>query len=139
MEYTTNLNCSISIFHQSLSVAAIESAIGRKALRSTNRGDVRPSTRSAPFDRSSAHFTVAADGERDPQKAISDCLDIIEKSADIDVLRQAALWIILGLLDPGFVQVVICQDLIERLSRTGVALAIENRTRDASTGVHVLA
>lgn len=127
MDYITNVTCAVSIFHESASVSTLERAIGRKAERSTNRGDPRPRNGSAPYDRSSAYFEVVANRELDPRAAISDCLDIIETSTDIDVLRQSELWIILGLNDPDFVQVALSNELIERLGRANVGLAIENR------------
>jgi hypothetical protein len=127
MEYATTLTCKVSVYHYSASVSEIEEAIGRTAFKSVNRGDPRPRADSPPFDRSSAHFEIVKQQEIEPARAIAECLEIIESSASTDILSNASIWIIVGLLDPNFVQVNLEDSLLKRIGGASVSLAIENR------------
>ena len=126
MEYTTDLTCKFSVYHYSATASEIEDAVGRKATKSVNRGDARPRADSPPYDRSSAHFEIVPKQDIEPAQAISKCLDVIEASST-DVLGTGSVWIIVGLYDADFVQINFEDELLKRMGKAGVSLALENR------------
>ena len=126
VEYTTDLTCKFSVYHYSATASEIEDAVGRKATKSVNRGDARPRADSPPYDRSSAHFEIVPKQDIEPAQAISKCLDVIEASST-DVLGTGSVWIIVGLYDADFVQINFEDELLKRMGKAGVSLALENR------------
>lgn len=127
MDYETSISSGISVYHYSASVSEIENAIGRVATKSVNRGDLRRSAESPPYDRSAAFFEVSKEDVISPEKAVSKCLELLERSSNKDTLDAGSVSVILRLFDPGFIQLNLGKATLKRLADAGASLVIENR------------
>ena len=101
--------------------------MGLDAVRSISKGEYFNGKSGRRADRTVAHFTVHEECISDPEKSVDKCIELIRECDDVEVLRAAEVWVVIGLYSRDFVQLNLPAELIAALEESGVGIAFENR------------